>query len=207
MPNWCNNNLILSGNLKELEKVQKDIEKGDFFNSILPIPTELADTQSPARDETQEQKDKNKALEEKHGCDNWYDWRVNNWGTKWDIDADSFYQNEIVKITDNTGKLLLAFDTAWAPPEGIYNAIVDQEILGENAYYYEPGCDFAGHYYNGHDDCITISDCDDDYFEMNDLGRSLDGYYNILESREMWREEEEADKKNEELKKSEVPNE
>ena len=96
MPNWCNNNLILSGNLKELEKVQKDIEKGDFFNSILPIPTELADTQSPARDETQEQKDKNKALEEKHGCDNWYDWRVNNWGTKWDIDADSFYQNEIV---------------------------------------------------------------------------------------------------------------
>ena len=207
MPNWCNNNLILSGNLKELEKVQKDIEKGDFFNSILPIPTEVADTQSPARDETQEQKDKNKALEEKHGCDNWYDWRVNNWGTKWDIDADSFYQNEIVKITDNTGKLRLAFDSDWAPPEAIYNAIVEQEILGVNAYYYEPGCDFAGHYYNGHDDCITISDCDDDYFEMNDLGRSLDGYYNILESREMWREEEEADKKNEELKKSEVPNE
>ena len=207
MPNWCNNNLILSGNLKELEKVQKDIEKGDFFNSILPIPTELADTQSPARDETQEQKDKNKALKEKLGCDNWYDWRVNNWGTKWDIDADSFYQNEIVKITDNTGKLLLAFDTAWAPPEGIYNAIVDQEILGVNAYYYEPGCDFAGHYYNGHDDCITISDCDDDYFEMSDLGRALDGYYNILEDRAMWREEEEADKKNEELKKAEVTNE
>ncbi len=207
MPNWCNNNLELTGNLKELKEIQKSIKAGDFFNSILPIPTELADTQSPARDETQEQKDKNKALKEKLGCDNWYDWRVNNWGTKWDIDADSFHQNEIVKVTDNTGKLILAFDTAWSPPEGIYNAIVDQEILGVNAYYYEPGCDFAGHYYNGHDDCITISDCDDDYFEMSDLGRSLDGYYNILEDRAMWREEEEADKKNEELKKAEVTNE
>ena len=194
MPNLCNNNLELTGNLKELKEIQKSIKAGDFFNSILPIPKDLEGTQSPARDED---KEKNKILKLEHGADNWYDWRVNNWGTKWDIDADSFYQNELVKVTDNTGKLNLAFDTAWSPPEGIYNAIVDQEKLGVNAYYYEPGCDFAGHYYDGHDDCISPSEQDDNYFEKSDLGMALDGYYGILESRDMYRDEEEADKKKE----------
>ena len=198
MPNWCNNNIQIEGPLNKLEELSKACEDG-LFNHILPIPKELEGTQSPARDED---KKKNKALKEKYGYDNWYDWNVNNWGTKWDCSTeDSFYQNEIKKgKTDFHGVLHLAFDTAWAPPIGVYEELVDKDF-GVNAYYFEPGCDFAGHWYDGNDECITLSDHEDNYFEKNDLGRALDDFYNIIENREMYREEEEADKKNEELKK------
>ena len=203
MPNWCNNNLELQGPIEKLEEISKVIKDGKgLFNHILPIPTELADTQSPARDETEEQKETNKRLQEKHGFDNWYDWRVDHWGTKWDVDGeDSFYQNEI-KNVNGKKTLCLAFDTAWAPPIGIYEELLRQDWAEIRAYYFEGGCDFAGLWLDGNDDCITVSDHEDRFFEADPLGKELDDYYNIIEHREEYRAEEEADKKNEELKKA-----
>ena len=118
MPNWCNNNLILSGNLKELEKVQKDIEKGDFFNSILPIPTELADTQSPARDETQEQKDKNKALEEKY--------RIESIKRKDDVSDDTVENNQFYSDLMDMLKQISIFI------ELIASSLLELESIEEN---------------------------------------------------------------------------
>ena len=40
--------------------------------------------------------------------ENWYDWRVNYWGTKWDLDID-------IQINEDDC-ILLSFDSAWAPP-------------------------------------------------------------------------------------------
>lgn len=48
---------------------------------------------------------------------NWYDWNVRNWGTKWDVansDEDSYPETEL--MTDEETKLQYSFNTAWSPP-------------------------------------------------------------------------------------------
>lgn len=59
---------------------------------------------------------------EKFGYETWYDWRINNWGTKWNA-CDS-------SISDNT----VIFETAWSAPENIYRKLS------------ESGCDFSAGY-------------------------------------------------------------
>ena len=39
---------------------------------------------------------------------NWWDWRVQHWGTKWDV-------NEVVADTTESG-LCIFFNSAWSPP-------------------------------------------------------------------------------------------
>jgi len=47
-----------------------------------------------------------------YGCDNWYDWCVENWGTKWNA-SDTYY------IDENN----IEFETAWSMPYEILKAI------------------------------------------------------------------------------------
>jgi len=82
---------------------------------------------------------------DRYGFRDWYDWRIANWGTKWDVEA-----NDIQVVDDNPGYLSLAFFTAWSPPEGIYDALL--ELIDENKldvqatwFYDEPGMQFAGY--------------------------------------------------------------
>ena len=44
---------------------------------------------------------------DKYGCTTWYNWRINNWGTKWTADS--------VFVEDN----VIEFQTAWSCPNGI----------------------------------------------------------------------------------------
>ena len=207
MPNWCSNTLEIKGPTKKLEEFSKTIKDGEgFFNTILPLPKQLEETTSPTP------KDSNQPLID--GASNWYDWRVNNWGTKWDVDGeDSFYTNELKDfdtLEDGTERsvLTLAFDTAWSPPEGIFEEL-SRQGFGIKAYYYEPGMDFAGRWEDGDDEGIQVHDYKhDDKFWTEGLGKELDEEFNICEEMAQYDEdEEEADKKNEELKKAEVTNE
>ena len=50
---------------------------------------------------------------EKYSFDNWYDWRVANWGTKWNA-CDSAYDEETEMVK---------FDTAWSIPYQIISKI------------------------------------------------------------------------------------
>jgi hypothetical protein len=47
-------------------------------------------------------------LKLKFGFDNWHDWSSNNWGTKWDCEAENY------NITENT--FTTYFESAWSPP-------------------------------------------------------------------------------------------
>ena len=49
---------------------------------------------------------------EKYGAKDWYDWRKEHWGTKW---------NALNAVQDNNG---YSFDTAWSYPNGIVNVLV-----------------------------------------------------------------------------------
>jgi hypothetical protein len=54
-----------------------------------------------------------------HYQDNWYEWNLENWGTKWDA-ADP-------EITDESeGRVTYSFRTAWSPPTPIFEEIVRQ---------------------------------------------------------------------------------
>ena len=72
--------------------------------------------------------------------DRWYNWRVQNWGTKWDC-----YSLEI-DDTDMPHGFEVNFETAWSPPEEVCNAIRDQyDDLSISWFYDEPGCELAGY--------------------------------------------------------------
>ena len=72
--------------------------------------------------------------------DRWYNWRVQNWGTKWDC-----YSLEI-DDTDMPHGFEVQFETAWSPPEEVCNAIRDQyDDLSISWFYDEPGCELAGY--------------------------------------------------------------
>jgi hypothetical protein len=88
----------------------------------------------------------------KYGYSNWYDFCVNEWGTKWDIGGDGHEAQDI------DGGLSLSFDSAWSPPVSAYEKLMD---LGFRIYamYHESGMCFAGIWDNG----------DDDYYEYSDM--------------------------------------
>ena len=72
--------------------------------------------------------------------DRWYNWRVQNWGTKWDC-----YSLEI-DDTDMPHGFEVNFETAWSPPEEVCFAIKDQyDDLSISWFYDEPGCELAGY--------------------------------------------------------------
>ena len=84
MPNWCENQISITGPNSVMDKIEKIINADDshentgLLNFFHPMPKELEGTTSPssASDKPQPKVD---------GFDNWYDWRNANWGTKWEV--------------------------------------------------------------------------------------------------------------------------
>lgn len=92
-----------------------------------------------------------------YGYDNWYNWSIANWGTKWQPDV-------CVDFGDTWASA--NFDTAWSPPEPIYNKLVelfpDLDIMW---HYNEPGCCFSGDFetatVNDFADPCECGDCEE----------------------------------------------
>jgi len=133
MPNHVTNEVTFLGSksrIKELREKCKGDKSPFSFQAFCPMPNELQGTSSPAKivteKELQEWKDKvakgelselekeyrpitkseQKELISKYGFDNWYDWHLENWGTKWDC-------------YDHRGEGddgFIIFETAWSTP-------------------------------------------------------------------------------------------
>lgn len=115
MPNWSYNSLSVKvtdankGEVKKLIESVKLVEKGDgevyvnpfSLQKIIPMPKELENTTAPSGKP-------NKELIKKYGADNWYDWRWNNWGVKWDTSN--------TEATNLDGEWFVEFDTPWVYP-------------------------------------------------------------------------------------------
>ena len=146
MPNHCFNKVTISvgdadgQNLKVLVDTLKSEEnQTDFdFNAILPMPPELENVDWS---EAEEMNDIIRARYKKeHGSDNWYDWRVNNWGTKWNS-YDCFLEEE------EDDYVVYTFNTAWGPPTGVIEALREQcPDFSISAFFDEPGMEEAGYY-------------------------------------------------------------
>lgn len=59
---------------------------------------------------------------ETYGHTSWYDWSIENWGTKWNS-----YNFQMV--SESEGRLEFLFDTAWSTPVPIFKALADRPEL------------------------------------------------------------------------------
>ena len=103
MPNWCQNTLKITGDKKELIKFKKKAKSKNTKLSLANFYPE-PDYSKVKVKPTFSSFHKEKYVEEKRA---WWDWRIQNWGTKWDIEAE---------LTDNGTELCYDFDSAWSPP-------------------------------------------------------------------------------------------
>ena len=190
MPNWCNNSVeIYHEDPAMIERVREAFNKGALLAEFIPIPKDLQIVAGSVGDPDEQKKlledtARNLAVP---GYGNWYDFCVNEWGTKWDIGADGN------PAQDFPGGLSLGFDSAWAPPCAAYEKLTEQGFR-IRAMYYEPGMGFAGVWDNG----------DDDYYEYGGLDSKgiaetlpaeLDEAFGISESAAEW-EAENAEEEN-----------
>lgn len=184
MPNYCNNNIVITGPNSVIDKIEKiaNGDKGDLLQYFYPMPKELNDTVAGPEPKTKKEKLEKRRLQVEYGASNWYDWRVENWGTKWDI--MEFYNINRKEIGEDESEISLGFDTAWAPALGAYEKFLDKNSnCSLKAYYYEPGCDFMGEWDNGMDSCFEVAKygLDDDFWKQG-IGSTLDDYFGITES-------------------------
>jgi hypothetical protein len=187
MPNWCNNTIIVRGSQqREINRLVEAFKAGEFCNAVIPIPEEL---QNPATGsfggEDAEAKDKlREQLTAKYGYSGWYDFCTGRWGTKWDVGGD----DSSIDVNPDGLQFIAHFESAWAPPIGVYEALVEQGLEVE-AYYYECGMGFAGHWDNGIDDCVSdIGTLTPD--EIRENYPEIDEHFGISDQLEEMREEE-----------------
>jgi hypothetical protein len=137
MPNWCSNTLMLNEDSNDsILVVLKDYLNQDghlSFEKIRPIPDELKNMQSPPPKDLDE--NVRKELINKYGADNWWDWCVMNWGTKWDCDV--YHSDEKA----------IGFSTAWSPPMGIVKTLAILTGKDFRLTYIEEGMDFCGEFF------------------------------------------------------------
>lgn len=84
---------------------------------LLPTPHQLQNQQPfpPSilfsEEVTHEERMARAKLKKEYGADNWYDWRIKNWGTKWDM-----YEFHGIHSDYQTGEFTIQFQTAWSAP-------------------------------------------------------------------------------------------
>ena len=186
MPNQCDNQLSITGPNSVIDKIENIVKEEKEDNGLLhfmfPMPKALEGTEAGPPAKTKKEKLERAMLQVEYGASNWYDWRVENWGTKWDI--MEFYNITRKEIGEDESEIALGFDTAWAPALGAYERFIDKNSnCSLKAYYYEPGCDFMGEWDNGIDSCFEVEKYGlDDNFWKQGIGKTLDDYFGITES-------------------------
>ena len=165
MPNWCSNTINITGPKEDINKFVEHLDSTsgkDWFSYFKPMPEEFKEE--------------------------WYAWNQNNWGCKWNCDAQDWNLQE----DGDNATVFFWFDSPWGPPINLYETInANYEI---EASYYEPGMAFVGEFREGYDSeyqCATLDDLD--YIPAN-----LEEEWNLREQlenmEEEWDPEEELDK-------------
>ena len=184
MPNWCNNSVVLKHeDPAMIERARKAFNGEGLLQEFIPVPKELTETVSGfvGEDKQAEHEAQQAANIKKYGYANWYDFCVNEWGTKWEIGADGNPAQDI------PGGLMLGFESAWSPPIAAYEKLLEMGFEIE-AMYYEPGMAFAGIWDNGRDDYYEYGGMDSEQI-AKELPAELDEAFGISESVAEWEEE------------------
>ena len=175
MPNWCVNQVDISGDEVEVAKLVefvKSDENSFTFENIVPPPATpmyssdcthnkyVCGCESVAQPDPENEGKFMWVIDGKkveyHGkCpthnehsfsnhpDNWYNWNITNWGTKWS--AAEVWNDRIDDDGKVDGHTSYNFDTAWSPAERVIAALAALfPTLTITHRYCEAGMGFAG---------------------------------------------------------------
>tara|TARA_B100000925_G_scaffold262964_1_gene220589 strand:+ start:76 stop:546 length:471 start_codon:yes stop_codon:yes gene_type:complete len=155
MPNWCHNRVdVYSENKTDLQKVLDIFNNKNVFAQIIPEPDWSKIPYNGELPQKKELKNPNGEVfttvtEFSDGSQDtrWYDWRLQNWDTKWDVhDAEIEEERWGADGNDELESFTATFDTAWSPPEAICHRLRDMfPNVSISWFYDEPGCQFAGY--------------------------------------------------------------
>ena len=157
MPNWCHNRVeIYSDNPEDLKQIKSIFEAKRPLHEIIPEPdwlntpaeTDLKDTadnpiakkgELPVPPDPNEKWGTSTFKSTGRADERWYNWRISNWGIKWDLDD--------VEIQDwDDHQIIYTFETPWGPPEYICSALREKfEDISITWFFDEPGCELAGY--------------------------------------------------------------
>ena len=184
MPNWCQNGATFQHEDPTMIARIADAYKEDrLFKEFFPCPPELLVQEEIGENYNDRVAAREAANREQFGFADWYEWAVNNWGTKWDISSDDSEPTAQGRFT-----ITVSFNTAWSPPVGFYEKMTD---LGfeVTAFYLEEGMGFVGKY--------TSEDGDDEYNfdgseDLEDIPDDIRTFWD-LDTICDWRDEEAGD--------------
>ena len=175
MPNWCVNQVDISGDEAEVAKLVefvKSDENSFTFENIVPPPATpmyssdcthnkyVCGCESVAQPDPENEGKFMWVIDGKkveyHGkCpthnehsfsnhpDNWYNWNITNWGTKWS--AGEVWNDRIDDDGKVDGHTSYNFDTAWSPAEPVVAALAEKFPTLRIAHRYcEAGMGYAG---------------------------------------------------------------
>ena len=149
MPNHCYQRVYLRGPSHLIQHLHMALSKSEpeFCNTIAPMPFELW------------------AKETQPGqvLPDWYEWRCENWGTKWDVcgaEIDDTYRSKNkngLEYSDDKKVAWFSFRcwTAWGPPVPVWDRLHAMGIEVE-ADYQDEGMNFEGAYRDGEESNWTI---------------------------------------------------
>ena len=190
MPNWCYNYLSAEGSEDEISKLKlqlnrpftkvhdqwnpetskMEMKEYSYSNPVFAFHNIYNHKQDGISDEIyNSQADHSVPLQEQlmFAGNNWYDWNVRNWGTKWDVDADDIDFERV------DGQVHASFDTAWGPPLAFYRSLEEDHGYKVIGYYIESGQDFCGIYEDGdyehYDIDENVPDRLDEVFNIKDM--------------------------------------
>ena len=193
MPNYCSNYISVRGkNSAEflVKRLADAFDAGELCQAVIPVPEILRDTTAPTQPGDEAAAEQRQA---ETGFSNWYDFCVNRWGTKWDISS----QAECERDEDGLG-FNGTFDTAWAPPMGVVEQMVE-DGLEVTLYYYESGMAYCGKYEDGSDDYYEYSG-ENSSSVRSAIGDELDDFWGISEQMAEYEAENEEEELTEWLK-------
>ena len=195
MPNWCNNYLVLEHeDPAMIERAKKAFAEGKLLEEFCPVPASLHIVAGSVGDPDEQKKleeDSARNLEV-HGYANWYDYCVNEWGTKWDVGGEGDQSSQ-----DSPTDIRMNFDSAWAPPIAAMEKFQDLGFKVKLVYW-ESGMCFCG----------LFDENGDDYFDYTDMSAAevaesinpeIDECMCIVENLETW-EEDNAEDDNDEIR-------
>ena len=131
MPNYVYYKGTIDGTNEDIAHfMDQCFTDGDLdFQKLIPMPVALEGTRSPRENPAPD-------LVELYGADNWYDWKVENWGCKWNAGETE------ITVIDNEHSI--SFETAWSPAMPIFDIIAERfpdisinlQVMEEGGFFY-----------------------------------------------------------------------